>query len=214
MKSKGTAKRILDALARKYPKEHRPWANRSQPYRTLIGTILSAQTTDDQVDRVTPTLFGNYPTLSKLALAKRRDVARTIKPIGLHQAKSKNVIAASRMIVEKFGGKVPQGRNQLIGLPGVGRKTANVVLIKAFGRPAMPVDTHVFRVANRIGLAKARTPKMVEAQLEEIIPKQKLAAAHFYLIHHGRTICTARRPLCSQCPVAKNCDYVRIRKKN
>ena len=213
MKSQTTIKKILQALARSYPKGRKPWANRSHPYRTLIGTILSAQTTDDQVARVTPTLYRRYPTPDKLALAKPRDVARIIKPVGLYQAKAKNIIAASRLIVGRFGGKVPQIREQLMSLPGVGRKTANVVLIKAFGQPAMPVDTHVFRVAGRIGLARAKNPTQVEKQLVRIIPPKRLAAAHFHLIHHGRTVCTARRPLCSQCPVARYCNYARTRKK-
>ena len=213
MKSQTTIKKILQALARNYPKGTKPWARRSHPYRTLIGTILSAQTTDDQVARVTPTLYRRHPTPDKLALAKPRDVARIIKPVGLYQAKTKNIIAASRLIVDRFGGKVPQIREQLMSLPGVGRKTANVVLIKAFGQPAMPVDTHVFRVAGRIGLARAKTPAQVEKQLVRIIPPRKLAAAHFHLIHHGRTVCTARRPLCHRCPLARYCDYARTRKK-
>ncbi|MFH0799579.1 MAG: endonuclease III [Pseudomonadota bacterium] len=200
---------ILHALKRRYPKGQRPWARRSDPFRTLVGTILSAQTTDDQVDRVTPGLFKRYPTAAKLSTAKRRDVERIIKSVGLHQAKAKNIIAASRLIVDEFKGKVPPTRDELVSLPGVGRKTANVVLIKAFGEPAMPVDTHVFRVARRIGLSDGKTPEKVEADLVRIIPRRQLAAAHFWLIHHGRTLCSARNPRCSECPIAPWCAYTK-----
>ncbi|HPM42127.1 MAG TPA: endonuclease III [bacterium] len=200
-------KAILAALSRRYPRGEKPWAERSDPFRTLISTILSAQTTDDQVDRVTPRLFRRYPTPAKLAKARAGDVARIIKSVGLHKAKSKNVIAASRALVERFDGRVPEAREKLTELAGVGRKTANVVLIKSFGVPAMPVDTHVFRVAARIGLAKARTPEKTEEKLTEIIPGAKLGAAHFWLIHHGRTLCTARNPKCPECPIRNLCEY-------
>lgn len=205
--------KILNALKRNYPKLHKPWARRSDPFRTLIGTILSAQTTDDQVDRVMPELSRSFPSPSKLARAKPRDIRRIIKSVGLHQAKAANIIAASRMIVCEFGGRVPRRREELMRLPGVGRKTANVVLIKAFGEAAMPVDTHVFRVTNRIGLVKAKTPEKVEGQLTKNIPRQNLSAAHFWLIHHGRTICAARQPRCTECSIANYCKYNRIVKR-
>jgi endonuclease-3 len=200
---------ILRILSRLYPRGRRPWASRSNPFRTIIGTILSAQTTDAQVDQVTPELFRRYSTPAKLAGAKLRDVERIIKPVGLHKAKAKNIIAASRMIADEFGGRVPRTREEMVKLPGVGRKTANVVLIKAFGSQAMPVDTHVFRVANRIGLAKGKTPAKVEEGLMRAIPHSKLGAAHFWLIHHGRTLCSARSPRCDECPIAKYCGYAR-----
>jgi endonuclease-3 len=203
---------ILRTLSRLYPRGRRPWASRSNPFRTIIGTILSAQTTDVQVDQVTPELFRKYSTPAKLAAARRRDVERIIKPVGLHKAKAKNIIAASRMIATEFGGKVPKTREEMVRLPGVGRKTANVVLIKAFGAQAMPVDTHVFRVANRIGLAKGKTPAKVEEGLTKAIPNGKLGAAHFWLIHHGRTLCSARSPRCDECPIAKYCDYIKRKK--
>jgi len=203
------AAEILRILSRLYPRGEKPWARRSDPFRTLIGTILSAQTTDAQVDAVTPELFRRYPAPEKLAAAKRRDVERIIKPVGLHKAKAANIIAAGRMIADDFGGKVPRAREELVRLPGVGRKTANVVLIKAFGSQAMPVDTHVFRVSNRIGLAKGNTPQKVEEGLTKVIPRSRLGAAHFWLINHGRTLCTARSPGCDECPIAKFCDYAR-----
>ena len=187
---------ILRILSRLYPRGEKPWARRSDPFRTLIGTILSAQTTDAQVDGVTPEIFRRYPTPAKLAKAKRRDVERIIKPVGLHKAKAANIIATGRMIANDFDGKVPRTREEMVNLPGVGRKTANVVLIKAFGSQAMPVDTHVFRVSNRIGLALGKTPAKVEEGLTEAIPRSKLGAAHFWLINHGRTLCSARSPKC------------------
>ncbi len=202
-----TIRTILDALARHYPRGAKPWTGGADPFQTTIGTILSAQTTDDQVDRVTPELFRRYPTPAKLANAKTADVESIIKSVGLHQTKARNIIAAARMIVSVFEGCIPKTREELVKLPGVGRKTANVVLIKAFGKPAMPVDTHVLRVTNRIGLASAKTPEKTETQLEAIIPKAKLGAAHFWLIHFGRTICTARNPRCPECPIKKWCRY-------
>lgn len=204
---------ILRALARLYPRGEKSWAKRSDPFHTVIATIMSAQTTDAQVDIVTPELFRRYPTPAKLAKARLRDVETIIKPVGLYKAKAKNIIAASKIIEKEFGGEVPATREELMSLPGVGRKTANVVLIKSFGQPAMPVDTHVFRVVNRIGLARGKTPEAVEAGLMKVIPEKKLGAAHFWLIHHGRTLCSARSPKCDQCPLAKCCDYARSWKK-
>ena len=209
MLAPSAVKEILSALSRLYPRGDRPWAERSDPFRTLIGTILSAQTTDAQVDLVTPNLFSMYPTPAKLASAKRRSVEKIVKSVGLHQAKTKNIVSAAKMLVERFGGRVPGTLNELTELAGVGRKTANVVLIKAFGVPAMPVDTHVFRVANRIGLARAATPEKTEEALVEIIPRQKLGAAHFWLINHGRTLCTARNPRCGECPIRRLCLFAK-----
>ena len=200
-------KAVLAALSLRYPRGKKPWARKSDPFRTLISTILSAQTTDDQVDRVTPELFRRHPTPAKLAVARAGDVARIIASVGLYKAKSKNIIAASRALVERFGGRVPKTREELVELAGVGRKTANVVLIKSFGVPAMPVDTHVFRVAGRIGLSGSRTPEKTEEQLTKIIPRAKLGAAHFWLIHHGRTLCTARNPKCHECPIRNLCEH-------
>jgi endonuclease-3 len=206
--NKERIKIILSALRKHYPKGEKPWAGGSDPFHTVIGTIMSAQTTDAQVDSVTPILFKKYPTPARLAKAKLTDVKRIIAPVGLHHAKAKNIIATSKMISNDFKGKVPDTRDELMSLPGVGRKTANVVLIKAFGKAAMPVDTHVFRVANRIGLATAKTPSRIEEQLEKIIPRRNLGAAHFWMIYHGRTLCTARNPKCNECPIQKYCDYV------
>ena len=200
---------ILAALQRRYPRGERPWARQSDPFRTLIATILSAQSTDAQVDLVTPELFRRFPTPEMLAAARRPEVERIIRSVGLFKAKAANCIATARMIAERFEGDVPETREGLTALPGVGRKTANVVLIKCFGTPAMPVDTHVFRVSRRIGLATGKTPEAVEAELTRIIPREKLGAAHFWLIHHGRTLCTARSPHCPECPINRYCRFAR-----
>jgi len=207
---KETVLKVLEILRRSYPKGEKPWARRSDPFRTLISTMLSAQTTDDQVDAVTPKLFRRYPTPRELARAKKRDVEGMIKSVGLYKAKSGNIIAASEMLMERFKGKVPDHIDDLVLLPGVGRKTANVVLIKSYSKPAMPVDTHVFRVATRIGLSSGKTPAAVEAEIEGIIPKRHLGAAHFWFIHHGRAVCRARNPECGICRVAKHCRYFNI----
>jgi endonuclease III len=201
--------KVLAALRSRYPKGTRPWEGGRNPFRSLIGTILSAQTTDAQVDLVTPKLFSRYPSAHSLAKAKRRDVEQIIKSVGLYKTKAKNIISTARTIEERFGGKVPCEREQLIQLPGVGRKTANVVLIVSFGKPAMPVDTHVFRVSRRIGLAHSTTPERVEQDLTTIIPERILGASHFWLIHHGRTLCTARNPKCPICPAGPYCNYAK-----
>lgn len=200
---------ILAALQRRYPRGERPWTVKSDPFRTLIATILSAQSTDAQVDLITPGLFRRFPTPAKLAAARRPEVERIIRSVGLYRAKAGNIIAAARMIAERFDGEVPATREGLTQLPGVGRKTANVVLIKCFGTAAMPVDTHVFRVSRRIGLAKGKTPEAVEAELTRLIPRKQLGAAHFWLIHHGRTLCTARSPNCPACPIRRYCRFAR-----
>ncbi len=204
---KDTVAKILKLLKTSYSAKIKPWQKRSNPYRTLISTILSAQTTDDQVDKIMPELFKKYPTPSKLGSAKLRDVEKIIKSVGLYKAKAKNIIATGRMLVDDFGGKVPGERDLMVKLPGVGRKTANVVLIKSFKMPAMPVDTHVFRVANRIGLADAKTPEKTEEQLVKIIPKKDLGAAHFWLIGHGRVTCHSRNPKCERCSVKSYCIF-------
>lgn len=202
-----TIAKILDALKSSYPKDDQPWHQRSDPFKTLIATILSAQTTDDQVDKITPELFKRYPTPKQLAKARIEDIERIIKSVGLYKAKAKNIIAAAQMICDAFASEVPGNRIDLITLPGVGRKTANVVLIKSFGINAMPVDTHVLRVSVRIGLASGKTPEDVERELEFVIPESILGAAHFWLIEHGRKICSARSPKCSICPIIKWCRF-------
>ncbi len=204
--------RILAALQRRYPRGDRPWAGRADPFRRLIATILSAQSTDAQVDLITPELFRRFPTPGSLAAARRAEVERIIRSVGLYRTKAGNIIAAARMLSEQFGNRVPGTIEELTRLPGVGRKTASVVLITCFGAAAMPVDTHVFRVSRRIGIARGKTPEQVEAELTRIIPQRTLGAAHFWLIHHGRTLCTARSPQCPKCPINRWCRFAKSQK--
>ena len=177
------------------------------PYTLLVAVVLSAQATDAGVNRATPALFkvANTPEkMVKLGEAKLRDY---IKTIGLFNTKAKNIIALSKTLVEAYGGKVPPSREALEALPGVGRKTANVVLNVAFGEPTIAVDTHIFRVANRTGLATGKTPFDVEQKLLAIVPERYKRHAHHWLILHGRYVCTARRPFCEKCIIADLCKW-------
>jgi endonuclease III len=181
--------------------------NFHSPYTLLVAVMLSAQATDASVNKATAALFRLADTPQKI-LALGEDALRdAIKTIGLFNAKARNIIAASRILVERHGGAVPCDRDALQALPGVGRKTANVVLNVAFGQPTIAVDTHVFRVANRTGLAVGKTPDAVEAALTARVPARWLAHAHHWLILHGRYVCTARKPACGACPVRDLCGY-------
>jgi endonuclease-3 len=175
------------------------------PFTLLIAVILSAQCTDARVNLTTPNLFAAYPTPEALAAADRVDVERLIKSCGFFRMKAKNIVNAARAIVELFGGRVPGDRDALESLPGVGRKTANVVLSVAFGEAEFAVDTHVFRVAHRLGLTLGKTPRHVEEDVVKLVPREKLRHAHHWLILHGRAICKAPVPLCAQCPVRALC---------
>ena len=169
--------------------------------------MLSAQTTDKQVNRVTPELFKRFPDAKALAEADIGEIESLIKTCGFYKSKARNIKEACRIIVEEYGGRVPQTMEELTDLPGVGRKTANVVLSNAFGVDAIAVDTHVFRVANRLGLAQSGDVRGTEEQLMENIPREKWSRAHHWLIHHGRRICKARRPKCEECPLAEVCSF-------
>ncbi len=177
------------------------------PFELLVAVILSAQATDKGVNKATAKLFkvANTPrTILKLGEPGLREY---IKTIGLFNAKAKNIMETCRLLVEKHKGKVPETRDELEDLPGVGRKTANVILNTAFGQPTIAVDTHIFRVANRIGLAAGKTPLAVEKQLLDNVPKKYLHDAHHWLILHGRYVCTARKPQCSICIIRNLCEY-------
>jgi endonuclease-3 len=175
------------------------------PYTLLVAVVLSAQATDVGVNKATRELFQIADTPEKMVALGEDRLREHIKTIGLYRNKAKNVIALSRRLVDDFGGSIPRDRDQLTSLPGVGRKTANVVLSQAFGEPTIAVDTHVFRLANRLGLAPGKTPEEVEAGLLRVIPPQFLHHAHHWLILHGRYICTARKPKCEACIIADLC---------
>ena len=197
---------ILAELERLYP-DAKPALNFSNPYELLVAVILSAQCTDVKVNKVTPALFAAYPDAFALAKAEPADVEPYIRTCGLFSAKSKNLVATARLLVAEHGGQVPADHDQLTRLPGVGRKTANVVMSCAFGADAIAVDTHVFRVTNRLGLADAGDVLKTEHQLMEAIPKDKWSRAHHWLIYHGRQVCDARKPACERCTLRELCEY-------
>lgn len=175
------------------------------PFELLIAVILSAQTTDKQVNRLTKRLFAKYPTPAEMAQLTVDELAEEIKGCGLYRNKAKNIAQTLRILLADYGGEVPAEREALLRLPGVGRKTANVVLSNAFNIPALAVDTHVFRVANRLGLADAPHPRGVEEQLKSLMPPEKWGDLHHWLIWHGRKVCRARNPQCPQCPFFELC---------
>jgi len=177
------------------------------PYTLLVAVILSAQATDVGVNKATERLFKVADTPQAMVALGEHGLIEHIKSIGLYRNKAKAIIAMSQKLIEEHGGKVPGDREALEKLPGVGRKTANVVLNSAFGQPTIAVDTHVFRVANRTGLGPGRTPREVEQALEQNIPKKYARHAHHWLILHGRYVCTARRPKCPECVVRDLCPY-------
>lgn len=176
-------------------------------YQLLVAVTLSAQATDVGVNKATRALFAEVTTPQAMLALGEEGLKEHIRTIGLFNSKAKNVIAAAAMLVERHGGEVPQTREDLVRLPGVGRKTANVVLNCAFGQEAFAVDTHIFRVGNRTGLAKGKTPDQVEAVLERVVPQPFRLGAHHWLILHGRYVCKARRPECWRCPVVDLCGY-------
>jgi endonuclease III len=180
------------------------------PFTLLIAVILSAQTTDVRVNLTTPFLFAAYPTPQALGNAPIEDVERIIKSTGFFRMKAKNIVAAARALSEQYGGEVPNDRDKLEALPGVGRKTASVVLSVAFQDAAFAVDTHVFRVSHRLGLTLGKTPRQVEDDVVKLVPKEKLRFAHHWLILHGREICKAPTPLCAKCPVREICPSAPI----
>lgn len=200
---------ILRVLAQTYP-DARPELNFSNPYETLVAVMLSAQCTDKQVNKVTPAVFRDFPNVAAMAATDADTLYPYVKSCGF-KTKSQNIVAACRMIMEQYGGEVPADMEKLTSLPGVGRKTANVVLATAFGQPAIAVDTHVFRVSNRLGLAEADNVLDTEMQLRRAIPKKDWSAAHHWLIFHGRRVCSARNPKCEACPLKDLCKDHHLR---
>jgi endonuclease-3 len=204
--NKQKAAKFMERLAKRMPAPKSELEYES-PFTLLVAVVLSAQATDAGVNKATPALFkaANTPAkMVKLGEARIRDYIRTI---GLFNTKAKNVYALSKILVAEHGGQVPRDRETLETLPGVGRKTANVVLNVAFGEPTIAVDTHIFRVGNRTGLAPGKTPRDVENALEAIVPAKWKPGAHHWLILHGRYVCKARKPLCGACVVRDLCEY-------
>ncbi|MBQ7629178.1 MAG: endonuclease III, partial [Selenomonadaceae bacterium] len=174
-------------------------------FELLVAVILSAQCTDKRVNQVTQNLFPIANTPKKILLLGQVELEKIIKPCGYFHAKAKHIFETSKILLENYGGEVPESFDELIKLPGVGRKTANVVTSVAFKNPAIAVDTHVFRLSNRLKLAEGKTPLEVETGLQKIIPREKWSDAHHWLIWHGREICKARNPKCADCPLKKVC---------
>jgi endonuclease-3 len=199
-------RRIFEQLRSANPSPQSELHYRS-PFELLVAVILSAQATDKSVNLATRDLFRKARTPQAMLQLGPAGLRRRIRTIGLYNAKARNILASCRILVERFGGKVPRTREALESLPGVGRKTANVVLNVAFGEPTLAVDTHVFRVANRTGLAPGATPREVEDGLLRVIPAEFVQHAHHWLILHGRYVCKARAPDCPHCPIARWCEY-------
>jgi endonuclease III len=192
------ALKILATLKKLYP-DARTELNHTNAFELLISTILSAQATDVSVNAATPALYKKYPDAFALAKATPEEAMPYIKTIGLYRNKAKNIVAASAQLVERFNGEVPNDFEAVTSLPGVGRKTANVVLSNAFGRPAIAVDTHVGRLARRLGFSKHDNPDKVEIDLQKVFPVEQWIFAHHALILHGRRVCQARKPMCESC---------------
>lgn len=204
MMGKEEAREVIEILEATHP-EARTSLEAKDPFQMLVATILSAQTTDVQVNKVTPDLFAAYPDPKSLGQAKLEDVEEMIHSLGFYRTKAKNIIKTGKILDEDFAGQVPQTMKELTSLPGVGRKTANVVLSTVFGVPAIAVDTHVFRVSNRIGLSVSKNVRACEKDLRELLDQSTWSRAHHLLIFHGRKICKARSPLCKSCPLTDHC---------
>ena len=177
------------------------------PFQILVGTILSARTRDENTAEVSKRLFARYPDPARLARAKRRDVERVIKSIGFYRVKAGRIIEVAKIIDGRYGGRVPKDLEKLVELPGVGRKTANCVLVYAFGEPAIPVDTHVHRISNRLGLVETRTPEETEAALSKKIPKKFWLEINDTFVMYGQNICRPVSPMCGRCRIRRSCRY-------
>ncbi len=210
---KSTVKKVIEKLNDKYYGA-KPALKYSSNYQLLVAVILSAQCTDERVNKVTSTLFENYGTPKNMLKLSKEELAKIILPCGLHNSKAKNILSATKKIVEEFNGEVPSSINDLRSLSGVGRKTANVVYSVGFGGDAIAVDTHVFRVSNRIGLANSKNPLETEKQLMKVIDKNMWSKSHHYLIYHGRRVCTAKNPKCLDCMLSSECVYFNKKVKN
>ena len=193
-------------LQRLYP-DAKPALKYTTPYELLVAVVLSAQCTDERVNKVTEVLFKEYSTPEKMVTLTQTELERYIFSCGFYRMKAEHILSASRDILEKFNGQVPSAIEDLMSLAGVGKKTANVVYSVAFGGEAIAVDTHVFRVSNRLGLAKGKTPLEVESGLQKAIPKELWSKAHHWIIYHGRQICHSQRPDCKNCTLNAICDF-------
>lgn len=211
MMNKKIAKETMEELYKTYP-DAECELNFTTPFQLLIATVLSAQTTDVKVNEVTKELFKEYDTPEKFLNLSTSELEEKIRKIGLYKNKAKNILLLCRSLIENFNGEVPKTMEELTSLAGVGRKTANVVMSNAFNIPAFAVDTHVFRVSNRIGLATAKNVEETEKQLTKLIDKKYWIKAHHTIIFHGRRICKAIKPKCEECGISDRCEYYKSNK--
>ena len=198
--------KALAELKRLYP-DAKPALHYTTTYELLVAVVLSAQCTDERVNKVTAVLFEKYSTPQAMVTLSQQELEKYIFSCGFYRMKAEHILSASRDILEKFGGEVPSTIEELMSLAGVGKKTANVVYSVAFGGAAIAVDTHVFRVSNRLGLAKGKTPEEVEKGLNKAVPKEDWSKAHHWLIYHGRQVCHSQRPDCENCTLRSICDF-------
>lgn len=206
MDEKRKAERVNELLAPLYPRLE-PLIEYRSCYELTIAVILSAQTTDNQVNRVTPELFERFPTPHDLAGADPEEVEEIIRSVGFFKNKTRHILGAAKKIAEYYGGKTPESMDELVMLPGIGRKSANVIRGFCFGKPAIIVDTHFMRVVRRIGLTGSKNPEGIERHIAELLPQEEWTGFTMRINRHGRTLCTARKPVCPECPVRNLCDY-------
>ena len=207
MLTEDKVKEVLDILEKTYP-DAECALHHKNVFQLIVAVALSAQTTDKSVNQVTPALVEKYPDAESLAAADVSEVSEYIKRIGMYKTKAKNIVGMARKLVSDYGGQVPEDYDALVSLPGVGRKTANVVLSVGFGQQRIAVDTHVFRVANRIGLVHEKDVLKTELSLMDRIPEERWSRTHHSLIFHGRQCCDARKPKCDDCPINTFCEYI------
>ena len=203
-KIQSEALEIISLLKKRYD---RTFHKKEDPFFVLVFTILSARNRDSQTYKAAGSLFKKFPTMQSLATAKISDIEKTIKFIGLFRQKAKRVKAVSQQLLEKYSGKVPDDMEALLQLPGVGRKTASCVLIYAYNKPAIAVDTHVHRISNRIGIVATKTPQQTEAALMQLLPRSKWLDINEVLVKHGQQICLPVKPKCPECPIKRYCNY-------
>ena len=202
--------KIFEILSQEFPNAQTE-LNYTNPYELTVAVILAAQSTDKRVNMITPELFARFPDFKSLAEASPEEVFPYIKSITYPNNKAKHLVNMAKKVMEKFNGELPQTREELQSLPGIGRKSANVLGAVLFNKPYMPVDTHVHRVANRLGLVKTKRPEQTEKELLKIIPEDLIVKTHHLLVLHGRYVCKARKPLCDKCKLTNLCDYYKTK---
>lgn len=213
MRIKERIAKIIEALDREYG-EATCSLTYEKPHELLIATRLSAQCTDERVNRITPELFAKYPTLESIAKADLADITRIVRPCGFYKVKAQNIVDMANMLINVYGGKVPDTIEELTKLPGVGRKTANLILGDIYHKPAVVADTHCIRISNLLGLCDTKDPYKVEMALAKLLPKEKSASFCHQLVWHGRKTCIARRPKCELCPLYPYCPTGGYRPEN